>query len=159
MARRLRKHCHGMKLKIQSMPCVWFPHPPIPKKGVKKKKKVTHQFLIAIFPQRRLLGLSGSNWAQLSWHPWRIIFLYTSVLNVHVSPVSWARSHSGWLPDKSESSKLPIQNGTRHLLHINSVLVNSSRFWTPLLHLQARSPCYWMKMTVRLEAPPAGGTF
>lgn len=40
------------------------------------------------------------------------------------------RARCGWLPNKLESTKLPIQNGTHHLLYTNSMLVNSSRFWT-----------------------------
>lgn len=132
MARRLRNHCHGMKLKIQSVPTVWFSHPPIPKKTVKKKKKILITFFFYFvdqhFFQHRLLGLVGDNWAQLCWQIWWIIFLLTSMLNVHVSPMRGAHSRCGWLPN--ESTKLPIQNGTHHLLYTNRMLVNSSRFWT-----------------------------
>lgn len=105
-------------------------YPPILKKTVFLKNILRMFFILHHFFQHRLPGIVGANWAQLCWHPWRIIFLFTSALNVHVSPMGGARSRCGWLPNKLESTKLPIQNGTHHLLYTNSMLVNSSRFWT-----------------------------
>lgn len=145
VARRLQRHRHGMKLKIQSMSHIWFAHPPTLKKTVKTKKK------------------------KKTWHHLQLVF-FISMLNVHVSPMS---SCSGWLPSMSVHQKIKGSGGVKQITNSKSYTqftvyqqyacwqLSRPHKWLlfSYIYKASNSPFYCIKWHWGLEALPAGGTF